>query len=64
MNRQIDANPTINSGDYGTTVYVPSFIPDRNGMDQFSVDETAGVVTITYDMNKIISQNIDEISPF
>ena len=64
MNRQIDANPTIKNGDYGTSVYVPSFIPDRNGMDQFSVDETAGVVTITYDMNKIISQNIDEISPF
>jgi len=64
MNRQIDANPTISEGDYGTSIYVPSFIPEGNGLDQFQVDETAGIITISYNMNKIISENINQISPF
>ena len=64
MNRQIDANPNISSGDYGTSVSVPSFIPESTGLDQFLVDETTMVVTIQYDMNKILSENIDQVSPY
>jgi hypothetical protein len=64
MAREIDANPTVHDGDYGTSVYVPSYIPSSNEMDQFSIDETQGVVTILHDMNKIIAQNIDQVSPF
>lgn len=64
MGRQIDANPNVNQGDYGTVVYVPDFIPQGNGMDEFNIDISAGIVTITYDMNKILTQNKTIVSPF
>jgi len=64
MQRQIDANPNFNAGDYGTVVIVPEYIPQGKDMDGFTVDETAGVVTMLYDMNKIIVQNISLVSPF
>lgn len=64
MGRQIEANPNINYGDYGTSVFVPNYIPQGNEMDQFTTDETAGVVTITHDMNKILSQHKTDVSPF
>ncbi len=63
MQTQIDANPNINPGEYGTTVYVPSFIPTGYGLDEFTYDSNAKIVTIAYDMNKLISQNINSVSP-
>ncbi|MBN1301857.1 MAG: hypothetical protein JW995_11640 [Melioribacteraceae bacterium] len=64
MQRQIDANPNINIGDYGTEIYVPAYIPQSDEMDQFTVDETNGIVTILHDMNRVLVQNINVVSPF
>jgi tetratricopeptide (TPR) repeat protein len=66
MQREIDANPSINSGDPATEVQVPAYIP-RNMIDEFSprspyVDPTAGgplattQITIEVDMNLILAQ--------
>ena len=63
MQTQIDANPNINAGDYGTYVIVPSYIPAGYGLDEFTIDETNKIVTISYDMNKILAQNISSVSP-
>ncbi len=63
MQTQIDANPNINLGDYGTYVIVPSYIPTGYGLDEYTVDETNRIVTISYDMNKILAQNISSVSP-
>ncbi|MBN2570775.1 MAG: hypothetical protein JXA68_01495 [Ignavibacteriales bacterium] len=62
MNRQIDANPNINPGDYGTYVVVPDYIPQGDVLDAFTID--GNIVTIAYDMNKLIAQNISVVSPF
>ncbi len=64
MARQIDANPNVHEGDYGTTVFVPSYIPQGDGLDEFTIDDQAGVVTIAYDMNKVLMQNKAAVSPF
>ncbi len=64
MQRQIDSNPNVNPGDYGTEIYVPPYIPAGDEMDHFTVDDANGVVTILHDMNKILAQNIDVVSPF
>ena len=64
MQRQIDASPSIVDGEYGTSVYVPDYIPQGKDMDLFTMDATAKVVTLKYDMNKILSQNMNLVSPF
>jgi hypothetical protein len=64
MGRQIEANPNINYGDYGTSIYVPNYIPQNNDMDKFTVDDGSGVVTILHDMNKILAQNKSAVSKF
>lgn len=64
MNRQIDANPNVHPGDLGTSVYVPSFIPQGRDLDSFEYDANANLVTIKYDMNKILMQNKSSVSPF
>ncbi len=64
MQRQIEANPNVSLGDYGTEIFVPTYIPAGDEMDQFSIDEGNGVVTILHDMNKVIVQNISQVSPF
>lgn len=63
MQRQIDANPNVSEGGVGTQVYVPSYIPGDNGLDQFTYDELNKVVTITNDMNEILSQHMPDVSP-
>lgn len=64
MQRQIEANPSISPGEYGTSVYVPDYIPQGKDMDLFTMDATAKIVTMKYDMNKILSQNMNRVSPF
>lgn len=64
MGRQIDANPNVNQGDYGTSVFVPAYIPQGSGLDDFTIDAGAGVVTIANDMNKVLTQNRTSVSPF
>lgn len=62
MNRQVEASAAVNVGDYGTTVIVPSYIPQSDEMDRFSID--GNVITILHDMNRILVENISEVSPF
>ncbi|MCK9280754.1 MAG: hypothetical protein M0P71_09040 [Melioribacteraceae bacterium] len=64
MNRQIDANPNVNPGDYGTSVFVPAYIPQGRDLDSFDYDTATNLVTIKYDMNKILMQNKSIVSPF
>lgn len=63
MQREIEANPNINAGDYGTYIIVPAYIPAEEGMDSFTMDGS-GTTTIAYDMNKIIVQNLSSVAPF
>ncbi len=60
---QIETNPNIVAGTDGTKVFVPQYIPVGGAeLDKFSVN--GDVVTITHDMNQLISEHIQEVSPF
>lgn len=45
---------------------IPAFIPGNRGMDDFEVNTVTGVVTMKYDMNKVLVQHktATEIMPF
>ena len=62
MAREIETNPNINEGDFGTVTVVPSWIPANDELDAYSVSGT--VTTITHDMNRILAQNKNAVSPF
>lgn len=63
--RQIQTNPNFTAGGTGTLVIVPGYVPaGGTELDRFTVDAAAGVVTIAYDMNQLIADNIQQISPF
>lgn len=49
-----------------TKARIPSFIPADRGMDDFTYDTQNGVVTMKYDMNKVLvdNQSAPEIFPF
>ena len=65
MLREIDSNPNIKDGDFGTEVSVPDYIPDGNEMDLYTpVDLYDGdgnlivnQVTILHDMNLVIARD-------
>ncbi|MGH2568402.1 MAG: hypothetical protein ACRDGA_08690, partial [Bacteroidota bacterium] len=59
--RQIDGNPNVVKDGPGTTVVVPSYIPPNDEMRHFTV--SGNVVTIKWDMNKVIANNIAAVSP-
>lgn len=58
---QIDGNPNITEGSAGTLVTVPSYIPPSDEYRRFTVSGL--VVTIQWDMNKVIANNIAQVSP-
>ncbi|NIV93142.1 hypothetical protein GWN42_10155 [candidate division KSB1 bacterium] len=60
QNREIETNPSIKSGDPGTAVFVPSYIPPDDGLDRFSV--SGNVTVIEFDMNQVLAEN--RVSPF
>ncbi len=65
---EYEQNDTINSpGDPGTEegIFVPSFIPDGEDMDVWSLDETGPnpVITILWDMNKVLADNRNSNAP-
>jgi len=70
MQREIDQNPTISQGDFGTVSVVPSYIPQGEEMDFFTpaspYDDDGNLltseVTINFDMNKILTEN--RVTPF
>lgn len=55
-----------NVKDTDTKAQIPAFIPLNRGMDDFTYDNTTGVVTMKYDMNKVLVENKQskEIFPF
>jgi len=67
MLREIDTNEAISDGDAVTVVVVPSYIPARDGMDQYSPASPytgsnppvlqTDRVTIDVDMNRVLVQN-------
>jgi hypothetical protein len=59
MEREVETNPKINSGDLGTVALVPAYVPALDGMDKFT---GTGIVTINVDMNQVIADN--RVSPF
>ncbi len=63
--RQIQTNPNVAAAAVGKGVIVPNYIPTGGTeLDKFTVDATAGVVTIAHDMNRLIAENIQQVSPF
>ncbi|MBM4161161.1 MAG: hypothetical protein FJ217_08680 [Ignavibacteria bacterium] len=60
--RQIDGNQNVVDGEPGTRVVVPDYIPPSDEMRHFSV--SGSVVTIKWDMNKVVANNISRVSPF
>lgn len=57
IQREIETSPTIAPGDPGTASLVPAYIPAGSGLDAFTSDATAGLITITSDMNQILATN-------
>lgn len=63
MEREIDTNPNIDLGDFGTTVFVPDYVPPENEIDLYTPLElydgddnlTTTEVTILHDMNRILA---------
>jgi hypothetical protein len=70
MQREIDQNPNINTGDLGTVSIVPSYIPVGEEMDFFtpaSPYDAGGAlvvteITINVDMNMVLTTN--GVTPF
>lgn len=54
---QIEQGNNPNVKDEHTKSLIPSFIPNKLQMDDFTVDKVTGVVTMKYDMNRILVQN-------
>lgn len=72
MLREIEANPGIEDGDFGTEVYVPSYIPAEKELDLYTpfspypagtagddvdVEPSTLQVTIMHDLNAILAAN-------
>jgi len=57
IQREIETSPTIAPGNPGTTSTVPAYIPTGSGLDAFTSDAVAGLITITNDMNSILATN-------
>jgi hypothetical protein len=63
--RQIQTNSNVPDGSPGTVTVVPAYIPNAgNDLDRFTIDAAAGEVTIATDMNQLIADNINSVSPF
>jgi tetratricopeptide (TPR) repeat protein len=52
---EMQNNPNVKAEQ--TQAFIPAYIPGNLGMDNFVYDRTAGVVTMSYDMNKVLVQN-------
>jgi hypothetical protein len=63
--RQIQTNTNVADGGPGTVTVVPAYIPNAgNDLDRFTVDAATATVTIATDMNQLIADNINSVSPF
>ena len=74
MQREVDQNPTLSMGDPATQPVVPSYIPPLNQMDLYTplvlyeevgegvVNQLETQVTMTVDMNRVLTEN--QVTPF
>lgn len=63
--RQIQTNTNVANGGPGTLAVVAAYIPNAgNNLDAFTVDAATATVTIAADMNQLIADNINSVSPF
>ncbi len=63
--RQIQTNTNVADGGPGTVAAVPAYIPNAgNDLDRFTTDAATATVTIATDMNQLIADNINSVSPF
>ncbi len=63
VERQTQGNPNMPFGSEGTLVSVPEWIPTGiAAMNQFTI--AGSVITIQFDMNQVIADNIARVSPF
>src|SRR5690606_22254844 len=53
---QLEEQNNANVRSEHTQAQIPSFIPLNQELDDFSVDQQSGVVTIKHDMNKVLVQ--------
>lgn len=62
---EVEAKQSLSGSTY-TKAYIPSFIPLGQEMDAFEIDEANKIVTIKYNMNKILVKNryTDDVLPF
>lgn len=74
MLREVDTNPAVQDGDFGTRPFVPAFIPPRNEMDLYDppapYDEDdpdlpalTTEITILVDMNWVLAQSRAPFAP-
>ena len=56
----------VENGATYTEAWIPSFVPQNYGLDDFTVDDEAKTVTITHNMNRIIVENAHskDVVPF
>ena len=62
---EAEAANTTNGMTY-TEAWIPSFVPQNYGLDDFIVNDETKTVTITHNMNRIIVQNAHskDVVPF
>ena len=62
---EVEAAHASNSAAY-VEAWIPSFIPQGGGLDEFTVDDEARTVTITHNMNRVIAANAHtaDVAPF
>ncbi len=53
---QVEKQNNPNVTDAQTIATIPAYIPGQLGMDDFTYDRTAGIVTMKHDMNKVLVQ--------
>lgn len=62
---EVEAAHASNGADF-IQAWIPSFVPLDYGLDDFTIDEQAMTVTITYNMNRVIADNARsaDVAPF
>ena len=62
---EVEAAHASNGAAY-TEAFIPTFVPQNYGLDEFTIDDAAKTVTIKHNMNHIIATNAKakEVVPF
>lgn len=62
---EVEAAHAANGATY-TDAWIPPFVPQNYGLDDFTIDETAKTVTIRHNMNRVIVENARsaDVAPF